>query len=221
MRILWINLEENAPSAKMNTACISDFAEDLADAEIFLMARHYEAVVFADIPAHGAMQQTMQSIRKASPETALIGMDFSGSAGNEHRFLSAGGDEYVPFPQSLDPELVRLRIEKCALLYFTDEEIRIGRLRVDPREMSLLFDEVPIELRPGSFKIVHHLMLTRLTFLSKEQIIAALFEDPEYVKCSTIETAIHTIRKRLDGRFGKEFIKTLRNRGYGFVYNSE
>jgi DNA-binding response OmpR family regulator len=221
MRVLWINLEENSPSAKMNAACINDFAEDLFDAELFLLSRHYEAVVFADLPLNGALRRIMHTIRKASPETVLIGMALSEPAQYEGAFLLAGGDDYLPFPRSLDSELVRLRIEKRALSYFTDKEVRIGSLVIDPKEKSLYFNDERIELRPGSFRIVHHMILKRHTFLSKEQIIAALFEEPEYVKCSTVETTIHTIRKRLDGHFGKVFIKTLRNKGYRFVYNSE
>jgi DNA-binding response OmpR family regulator len=221
MRVLWINLKEGHPSTKMNTVCINDFAEDLFDAKLFLMSRHYEAVVFADIPVNDALQRMMRSIKEGAPETALIGMAFSESAENEYGFLSAGGDDYLPFPRSLDPELVRLRIEKRGLSYFTDERIRIGRLTMDPKEMTLFFDDEQIELRPGSFRILQHLLFKRHTFLSKEQITAALFEDPEYIKCSTVETAIHTIRKRLDGRVGCVFIKTLRNKGYRFVYNSE
>jgi two-component system response regulator PhoP len=221
MRVLWINLNEDAPSAKMNAACISDFAEDLCDAKFFLLSRHYEAVVFADLPFSGALQRMMRSIRENSPETALIGLALSESTEDEGTFLSAGGDDYIPYPRSLQSELVRLRIEKWGLCFFSDEKVRIGPLSIDPKEGSLFFGDERIELQPGSFRILHHLMLKRRAFLTKDQIASALFEDPEYVRGSTVETTVHTIRKRLDSRFGRVFIKTLRTKGYRFVYNSE
>ena len=60
----------------------------------------------------------------------------------------------------------------------------------------------------------------RHRFLSKEELVSAMYENPEYVAGSGIDHAVCIIRQRIDRRFGIETVRTLRKKGYGFVYNS-
>ncbi|MCD6212066.1 MAG: helix-turn-helix domain-containing protein, partial [Sulfurovum sp.] len=54
---------------------------------------------------------------------------------------------------------------------------------------------------------------------SKDEIINALWPEPEYVSDNTVEVAINQIRKKLKSTLGFQVIHTVRRRGYKFAYD--
>lgn len=216
MRILWVG---DTTAAETNHCYINDAAEDLADAELFLMSRHYEAVVLVDLALTWSSLRWIGRFKEQHPHTVLA-LVCRGKGDGEAAFLKAGGDLYIPHPQSGDGELVRLRIERFALRHLSDERVRIGAFELDPFSGGLSFGGERIEMERDTFRTLQHLVLKRQRFMDKAQIVSALYEQPEYVESGTVDRAINAIRQQLDRRFGVLFIKTIRNKGYGFVYNS-
>jgi len=57
--------------------------------------------------------------------------------------------------------------------------------------------------------------------ISKDEIVYALWEDPEMVCQNVIEVNINQIRSKLKKRFGLDMIDTVRNRGYKIIDDTE
>jgi DNA-binding response OmpR family regulator len=220
MRLLWIGMAEGELSAEMNRWYISDFATDCSDAELFLMSRRYDAVLFAGSLPERRVQRLIGELGERRPHTLTVALGEAKPRWGERDFLGWGGALHVPFPQSRDAELLRLRIESFLLRSFSGETVQIGPLRVEPQCERVLFKDEAVSMQKGPFALFYHLLLKRHRILGKEELLCALHEHPEYTSESSIEYAVCAIREQLDRRFGEAFIKTLRNRGYRFVYNA-
>ena len=216
MRILWIG---EGSAAVFPPHYIVDRAEDLEEADLYLLSRHFEAVVFFGMADERRVIRWLTPFKTAFPHTVTV-LAGCGAEAAETLFLEAGGDLFIPEAQSRDSELIRLRIERLALACLSDEPLRVGELELDPDTASLRFRGEGIALDRLPFRTLQHLLLKRGRIVGKEQIISALYENPEYVRPGTIDVVVNTIRRRLDYRYKTAFIKTVRNRGYGFVYNA-
>jgi two-component system OmpR family response regulator len=54
--------------------------------------------------------------------------------------------------------------------------------------------------------------------VSKEQLLDAIWEEPELVTPNVIEVAINQIRQKMDKPLGITTIETVRRRGYRFCF---
>ena len=54
--------------------------------------------------------------------------------------------------------------------------------------------------------------------VSKEQLLDAIWEEPELVTPNVIEVAINQIRQKIDKPLGIATIETVRRKGYRFCY---
>jgi DNA-binding winged helix-turn-helix (wHTH) protein len=79
-------------------------------------------------------------------------------------------------------------------------------------------DQKIVSLNGKTFDILAYLALRKQRVFSKDEIINALWEEPEYVSDNTVEVAINQIRKRLKSILGFQVIHTVRRRGYKFSY---
>jgi len=77
-----------------------------------------------------------------------------------------------------------------------------------------------LEIRGKAYDVLSYLVQNKhRPPISKDEIVYALWEDPEMVSQNVIEVNINQIRSKLKKRFGVDFIDTVRNRGYKIVDN--
>ncbi len=219
MRLLWVGMAED-DAAAMNRWYISDFAADCSDAALFLMSRTYDAVLFgAALPAREVALR-VADLKARRPRTLAVALEKSAAGWGEREFLGWGGELFIPAFQYRDAELLRLRIERFLLRGFSGESVQIGLLRVEPGQSRVFVGCEEIRLPKRAFTLLYHLLLKRHRFLGKEELLCALYEQPEYVAESSVDYAVCVIRERIDRRFETPFVATVRNRGYRFVYNA-
>lgn len=63
-----------------------------------------------------------------------------------------------------------------------------------------------------------HLARQRDQIVSKDQLLNAIWDEPELVTPNVIEVAINQIRQRMDKPLNINTIETVRRRGYRFCY---
>jgi DNA-binding response OmpR family regulator len=96
--------------------------------------------------------------------------------------------------------------------------VNIDKLVIDIANKKIEYDEKIVSLNGKTFDILAYLALREKRVFSKDEIINALWEEPEYVSDNTVEVAINQIRKRLKSILGFQVIHTVRRRGYKFSY---
>ena len=103
--------------------------------------------------------------------------------------LSAGGDDYVTKPFSLDEVIARIRaiLRRSRSLQEEDTAIlRVDDLSLNTDTHEVFLGEEEIDLSPTEFNLLHYLMLNANRVLSKAQILDHVWEYDFNVHCGVV-----------------------------------
>ncbi|WP_335972041.1 MULTISPECIES: response regulator transcription factor [Streptomycetaceae] len=131
--------------------------------------------------------------------------------------LTAGGDDYVTKPFSLEELIARIR----AILRRTggptdDGRLVAGDLELDPVGHQVLRGGRPISLSPTEFKLLAYLMANADRVVSKPQILDHVWAYDFGGDLSIVESYISYVRRKVDAAAGggPKLIHTVRGVGY-------
>jgi len=219
MRILTIGMDDDyvkrlEKELEKYFICIVDNARDLYDATNFTDFRHYELVIIVDEGIRFSLERYVNEVKKKKSETKIIVL--TESINHQIAHFSLGVDD-VLYDHCDEPDLVAARVlANMRQLFGT--KVDIGKLVIDIANKKIEYDEKIVSLNGKTFDILAYLALRKQRVFSKDEIINALWEEPEYVSDNTVEVAINQIRKRLKNILGFQVIHTVRRRGYKFSY---
>jgi len=194
--------------------CIVDNAKDLYDATNFTDFRHYELVVIVDEGIKFSLERYVNEVKKKKSETKIIIL--SEHMPSQAGFFDLGVDDVI-CNHCDAPDLIAARV-LSNMRHLFGTHVNIEKLVIDIANKKIEYDEKIVSLNGKTFDILAYLALRKQRVFSKDEIINALWEEPEYVSDNTVEVAINQIRKRLKSILGFQVIHTVRRRGYKFSY---
>lgn len=219
MRILIIENDielSNSISEKLkDLGYQSDIAENIGDGKYFLDIRNYNLVLLDWTLPNTNIADLTQEIKKKYTKTSVIVLSTENDKENEIAALKSGADDYIKKPIDLD--ILHIRIE-AKLRFGASNMIEINELVISPEEEKIIYDGVDIELKGKPFEVLTHLAMYKDQIVSKEQLLDAIWEEPELVTPNVIEVAINQIRQKMDKPLGITTIETVRRRGYRFCF---
>jgi two-component system OmpR family response regulator len=131
--------------------------------------------------------------------------------------LTAGGDDYVTKPFSLEEVVARLRglIRRSVLLVGEVEspELRVGDLTLNEESYEVYRAGTRIELTATEFELLRFLMRNNKRVVSKAQILDRVWSYDFGGRASIVEIYISYLRKKIDA-LGDPMIHTVRGVGY-------
>jgi len=131
--------------------------------------------------------------------------------------LTAGGDDYVTKPFSLEEVVARLRglVRRTlpGVQLGDGPELRVGDLVLDEESYEVSRSGVPVALTATEFELLRFLMRNPRRVLSREQILDRVWNYDFGGKSSIVELYISYLRKKLDP-LGPPMIHTVRSVGY-------
>ena len=194
--------------------CIVDCARDLYDATNFTDFRHYELIIIVDEGERYTLEKYSNEVKKKKRETKIIVL--TQNEKNQIPLFNLGVDDVI-VNHTESAELIAVRVlSNMRKLFGT--QIDVGKLVIDIANKKIEYDDKIVSLNGKTFDILAYLALREDRVFSKDEIINALWEEPEYVSDNTVEVAINQIRKRLKSILGFQVIHTVRRRGYKFSY---
>ncbi|MFE4952579.1 response regulator transcription factor [Streptomyces sp. NPDC056653] len=131
--------------------------------------------------------------------------------------LTAGGDDYVTKPFSLEELIARIRaILRRTGGPDTNDTLVVDELELDPVGHQVLRSGRPIPLSPTEFKLLEYLMTNAGRVLSKPQILDHVWAYDFSGDFSIVESYISYLRRKVDsGEDGApKLIHTVRGVGY-------
>jgi two-component system OmpR family response regulator len=196
----------------------SDVVETLKDGEYYLDIRNYDLVLTDWMLPDGNAVDILPNIKANTPKTVIVVLSARDDNESEIEALRAGADDYIRKPFDFDVLVARL---EANLRFGGSNIIEIEDLTINPEEEKIVYKEKEIELKGKPFEVLTHLARHRDQIVSKEQLLDAIWEEPELVTPNVIEVAINQIRQKMDKPLGITTIETVRRRGYRFCFPKE
>ena len=193
----------------------TDVAENLKDGEYYISIRNYDLVLVDWMLPDGNGLEIINQVKSRSPRTAVVVISAKDEAKDEVEALKAGADDFLAKP--FDFNVLVARIE-ARLRFGGTNLIEIEDLVINPDEEKITYKGQEIELKGKPFEVLTHLARHRDQIVSKEQLLDAIWEEPELVTPNGIEGAINQIRQKMDKPLNIATIETVRRRGYRFCY---
>lgn len=161
--------------------------------------------------------QVLSRVRQDGQQTAVLFLTAKDSLEDRINGLTAGGDDYVTKPFSLEELVARLRglIRRSMLTASEEEDPRlvVGDLVLDEDSHEVSRDGEQIDLTATEFELLRYLMRNPRRVLSKTQILDRVWNYDFGGKSSVVEIYISYLRRKIDaGR--KPMIHTVRGAGY-------
>ncbi len=193
----------------------SDISESLKDAQYYLDIRNYDLILVDWMLPDGSGLELVTQVKQDNPKTVIIVLSARDDKESEIEALRAGADDYIRKPFDFDVLVARI---EARLRFGGSSIIEIKELIINPEEEKILYKDKEIELKGKPFEVLTHLARHKDQIVSKEQLLDAIWEEPELVTPNVIEVAINQIRQKLDKPLGIQTIETVRRRGYRFCY---
>lgn len=191
-----------------------DFALSIKDGEYLINVRSYDLVLGGLILPDGGMKDIISIVRSRYSKIPIIVL---GDDVPEHEIESfySGADDYLSYPVHAEVLLARVR---ARLKMWDSNIIEINDLIIVPDEERITFRGREVEIKGKPFEVLTHLARQRDQIVSKDQLLNAIWDEPELVTPNVIEVAINQIRQKMDRPLNIHTIETVRRRGYRFCY---
>ncbi len=160
--------------------------------------------------------EVMRRIRTEDPDVPVIFLTAKDSVEDRIGGLTAGGDDYVTKPFSLEEVIARLRAllrRSGAALARSDSTLVVGDLTLDEDSHEVQRGGVEIQLTATEFELLRYLMRNPRRVLSKAQILDRVWNYDFGGQANVVELYISYLRKKVDAN-RPPMIHTLRGAGY-------
>jgi two-component system, OmpR family, response regulator len=156
----------------------------------------------------------VKAMREAKIHTPVILLTALGSINDRTTGLDGGADDYLVKPFALEELLARVR----ALLRRPVEQqqniLTAGDLSLDTITFSVTRAGKSIQLTSKEFGLLEYMLRNQNRPLSKDTIIAHVWDYDADILPNTVEVYIKYLRNKIDAGFEKPLIHTVRGFGY-------
>ncbi len=213
-----IELSKSISEALLTADYQVDIAENIGDAKYYLDIRNYDLVLLGWSQTNTTTIPLIADIKNNAHKTSAIVISDRADKESEIEALRSGADDFIRKPLDLDILLVRI---EAKLRFGASNIIEIEELIINPEEEKIIYQGEEIELKGKPFEVLTHLAMHKDQIVSKEQLLDAIWEEPELVTPNVIEVAINQIRQKMDKPLEITTIETVRRRGYRFCFPKE
>lgn len=172
------------------------------------------AIIDRMIPGEYDGLAIVEEMRKAKIHTPVLLLTALGTTADKTKGLDSGADDYLVKPFALEELLARVR----ALLRRPAEQqgvvLTAGDLSLDTVTFSVKRGGKDIHLTSKEFALLEYLLRHQGRPMSKENIIAHVWDYDADVLHNTVEVYIKYLRNKVDVPFKKPLIHTVRGFGY-------
>ncbi len=160
--------------------------------------------------------EVLRRLRGTDPDVPVLFLTARDAVEDRIAGITAGGDDYVTKPFSLEEVVARLRglvRRRGVLAAASDSSLVVGDLMLDEDSHEVRRGDDIIELTATEFELLRYLMRNPKRVLSKAQILDRVWNYDFGGQANIVELYISYLRKKIDaGR--APMIHTVRGAGY-------
>ena len=178
------------------------------------VADEYDAIILDIMLPEMNGYEVCQKLRADGQQTPILMLTARDTGPDIVKGLDTGADDYLAKPFDFEVLLARLRAllrrpaEKLA------EVLTVGDLTLDPSAKKVRRADQDISLTAKEYAVLEYLIRHAGMVLSKEQIIAHVWDFDADVLPNNVELFIMFIRRKIDKPFDTKLIHTVPGFGY-------
>ena len=153
-------------------------------------------------------------LRQAGDWTPILVLTAKDGEYDQTEALDTGADDYLTKPFSFPVLVSRLRALLRRTSGVTPTAVDAGDLRIDPGARRAWRGEDEITLTSRQFDVLEYLMRRRGQVVSKDEILAGVWEYDFDGDPNIVEVYIRRLRLSIDEPFDRRAIETVRGAGY-------
>jgi two-component system OmpR family response regulator len=160
--------------------------------------------------------EVMRRVRSEDPDVPIIFLTAKDAVADRINGLTAGGDDYVTKPFSLEEVIARLRAllrRSGAATGRSESLLVVGDLTLDEDSHEVSRAGDPVQLTATEFELLRYLMRNPRRVLSKAQILDRVWNYDFGGQANVVELYISYLRKKIDAHRAP-MIHTMRGAGY-------
>ena len=212
MRVLM--LEDNKElsllvSSYLGQHVVIDVLSTVEEASDYIDQFMYDVVLLdRDINGADIGMSLIKKIKAKNAQTGVIVISAYGSIADKIDGLNLGADDYLDKP--FDNEELLARIFALSRRNQNALEVRVDGLMCDTQKKQLHYENEIVPLTRKESDLFFYLLKKKGSIVSKEELLDALYLNPQNISSNTIDVTIGHIRKKLPIKV----IKTIKTRGY-------
>lgn len=190
-----------------NGEWIIDTISDAEEAKNYLDAYTYQ-LFLVDRTFHGKdrVQELISYGKNKNPSMGILVLSALGSIDEKVQGLEFGADDYLEKP--FDIKELRARITALSRRY-APKTLQLHGYEIDLLHKSVHKDGIEIALSKNEHALLFYL-LNRASVASRDEIMDALYDNPQNITPNAIDELVARLRKKLH----PSIIKTIKTRGY-------
>ena len=221
MRLLIVEDEPRIASAVKRALELQHYAVDVVqDADSGLAAAvdpDYDLVVL-DRMLPGSIDgiDVCKSMRDDGVETPVLMLTALGEVNDRVDGLHAGADDYLQKPFAMKELIARVQTLLRRPRHTLGATLSIDDLVYDPVTFTVTRSGKQLELSAKEIKLLSYLLYNQEQVLSKDKIIAHVWDEDSIIVPNTVEVYMGYLRRKIDTNFSDRppLIHTVRGFGY-------
>lgn len=212
MRILM--LEDDPKLSKLVSQYLSEYfcidaVCDIVDAKEYLTQFNYDVVLLdRNIYGYDIGLNLINDIKNKNSSTGIIVISAYDSISDKIEGLNLGADDYLDKPFDNDELLARIYALSRRNQPF--EKIEIDGVLFNTRDKTISYKNEEILLTKKESELFFYILQKKSQIISKDELLDAIYLNPQNISSNTIDVTIGHIRKKLP----ISIIKTVKTRGY-------
>jgi two-component system phosphate regulon response regulator PhoB len=193
----------------------ADFFEAVA-----LVKEPYPELILLDwmIPGGSGIQFIkLMKQEELTRNIPIVMLTARGEEEDKVRGLEVGADDYITKPFSPKELTARIKaVMRRSAPTATEEVIDVQGLRLDPVSHRVTANDLPLDMGPTEFRLLHFFMTHPERVYSREQLLNNVWGTNVYVEDRTVDVHIRRLRKAMAVTGHEVLIQTVRGAGYRF-----
>ncbi|MGN6241025.1 MAG: response regulator transcription factor, partial [Cellulosimicrobium cellulans] len=142
----------------------------------------------------------LHRLREHAPNLPVLFLTAKDAVEDRIAGLTAGGDDYVTKPFSLEEVVARIRavLRRTHAEPVEDAVLRFADLEMDEDSHEVRRAGIDVDLSPTEFKLLRYLMLNAGRVLSKAQILDHVWQYDWGGDANIVESYISYLRRKID-----------------------
>ncbi|MCM2476423.1 response regulator transcription factor [Rhizobium sp. CG5] len=218
MRLLLIEDERElatALSAALSKhGIVTDHTMYLADAHELVLQNDYDAILLDRRLPDGEGLTFIPILRRAGNDTPIIVLTARNEPMERVAGLDFGADDYLGKPFLVEELMARVRALLRRPSGVIDQDIKVGRLAIDPLNLTVRIGSVTLEIPRRELLVLQALAKRKGKTVLRATLEQAVYNYEEEIQSNALDAHISRLRKRLSDVDAGTTIHNIRGVGY-------